>query len=238
MKAPLLIAGALLASLLPLTANAVVTDPTRIDVYVTPYYNSAGPAIKVGTFSTGLASKGDNEFVAAIQSMKRQWNELSFCQLYVGAIRLYDLGYRNEAVYWFYSAQYRGRQFALLVDRNKMGSIGDPGFELFHAEDAFLELVGPYINGYAFGNPDALTKTIRRVQSENRSVPRLRAIYPGVAFTNQATWNAQNLQLNQGLDQLVAMLGNQKDQIKQQRVQNGTEAQFSGLTSKPLPGGI
>jgi len=28
---------------------------------------------------------------------------LSFLELYVGAIRLYDLGYRDEAVYWFYS---------------------------------------------------------------------------------------------------------------------------------------
>jgi hypothetical protein len=238
MKAPFLVAVALLASALPLLANPLVTDPARIDAYVTPYYNSVGPAVKVGKFSTGLASKSDKEFVATILSMKRRWNELSFCQMYVGAIRLYDLGYRKEAVYWFYSAQYRGRQFALLVDRNKMGGMGDAGFELFHAQDAFLELVGPYINGYAFGDPDSLTKTIRRVQSENRSVGDLRAIYPGVAFTNDATWKAQNEQLNQGLDKLVSMLANQKDQIKQQRVQNGTEAQFSHLASKPLPGGI
>jgi hypothetical protein len=230
-------AGALLASALPSAANALVTDPARINVYVTPYYNSAGPAIKVGKFSTGLASKNDNEFVATIHTMKKQWNELSFYQIYVGAIRLYDLGYRKEAVYWFYSAQYRGRQFALLVDQNKMGSMGDPGFELFHAQGAFLELVGPYINGYAFGDLDSLTKIIRRVQSENRSVADLRAIYPGVAFTNTATWKGQNLQLNRGLDQLAAMLANQKDQIKRQRVQNGTEAQFSHLTSKPLPDG-
>jgi hypothetical protein len=40
-------------------------------------------------------------------------------------------------IYWFYSAQYRGRLFASLIDRDKMGSMGDPGFELFQAQNAF-----------------------------------------------------------------------------------------------------
>lgn len=237
MKASLVLAGCLLACALPLAAKALVADPARIDAYVTPYYNSTGPAVKVGQYSAGLASKDDKQFVATIHAMKERWNELTFYETYVGAIRLYDLGYRNEAVYWFYSAQYRGRQFAMLVDPNKMGSMGDAGFELYHAQDAFLQLAGPYVNGYAFADPDSLTNVIRKVQSENRSVPDLRAIYPGVAFTNPSTWKAQNLQLNQGLDNLTAMLASQKEQIKAQREQNGTQAQFSHLTSKPLPGG-
>ena len=234
MKTPALVAALLLAGLLPRAANALVADPARIDAYVTPYYNSAGPTIKVGTYSAGLASKGAKQFVATVQSMKKRWSKLTFCQMYVAAIRLYDLGYRQESVYWFYSAQYRGRQFALLVDQNKLGTIGDPGFELHHAQDAFMTLVGPYVNGYAFGNPDSLATVIRRVQRENRTVPDLPATYPGVAFTNQSTWKAQNMQLNQGLNQLLTMLSSQKDQIKQQRVDNGTEAQFSHLSSKPL----
>ncbi len=229
------VAIAILAAVLPIATNALVADPAHIDAYITPYYNSAGPVVKVGDFSQGLASKNDRAFVATIHAMRKHWNALTFYQVYVGAIRLYDLGYRNEAVYWFYSAQYRGRQFALLVDRNKLGTIGAPGFELYHAQDAFLQLVGPNVNGYAFGDTSSLTAVIRRVQNENRSVPDLRTLYPGVAFTNESTRKAQNLQLNQGLDQLAAMLASQKDQIAHERAQNGTEAQFSRLTSKPLP---
>ena len=75
--------------------------------------------------------------------MKQDWDRLTFPELYVAAIRLYDLGYRKEAVYWFYSAQYRGRQFGVLLDQTKMGSIGSPGFELLHAQNAFYQLVGP-----------------------------------------------------------------------------------------------
>ena len=141
---------------------AIAADPGHIDAYVTPYYDSSGPTIRVGKYSGGLASEDRREFVGTIQRMKQQWNALDFVEVYVAAIRLYDLGYRNEATYWFYSAQYRGRLFALLVDQNKMGGIGAPGFELYHAQNAFFQLVGPSINGFAFGNIDRLVPVIRK----------------------------------------------------------------------------
>jgi hypothetical protein len=98
-----------------------VSDPARIEVHVTPYYNSDGPIIEVGPFSKGLAAKTEPEFVETILKMKQSWSELRFPEMYVAAIRLYDLGFRNESTYWFYSAQYRGRLFASLVDQEKMG---------------------------------------------------------------------------------------------------------------------
>src|SRR5262249_48682975 len=119
-------------------------NPSHIDVYVTPYYNSKGPEISVGRFSSGLASAKETDFLTMIADMKKDWDRLAFPEIYVGAIRLYDLGYRKEAVYWFYSAQYRGRQFGVLLDQTKMGSIGSPGFELLQAQNAFYQLVGPY----------------------------------------------------------------------------------------------
>jgi hypothetical protein len=117
-------------------------NPSHIDVYVTPYYNSNGPEVSVGRFSSGLASAKEDEFLTTIAQMKKDWDRLTFPELYVAAIRLYDLGYRKESVYWFYSAQYRGRQFGVLLDQTKMGSIGSPGFELLHAQNAFYQLVG------------------------------------------------------------------------------------------------
>jgi hypothetical protein len=38
-----------------LAAGQTITDPGHIEVYITPYYNSKGPAIDVGPFSSGLA---------------------------------------------------------------------------------------------------------------------------------------------------------------------------------------
>src|SRR5512132_4092205 len=53
-----------------IAAGQTITDPAHIEVYVTPYYNSRGPAIDVGPFSSGLAAKSEPEFVATIAKMK------------------------------------------------------------------------------------------------------------------------------------------------------------------------
>jgi len=209
-------------------------NPSHIDAYVTPYYHSKGPAVSVGRFSSGLASAKEDDFLTTIAQMKKGWDRLTFPELYVGAIRLYDLGYRKEAVYWFYSAQYRGRQFGILLDQTKMGSIGSPGFELLHAQNAFYQLVGTYINGYAFGDMDGLVKIVERVQKEGRGIPDLDA-YRAVALGKKSEWPSANADLADGMNQLISMLKEKKDDIKRQRIERGVEEKFSKLTSKELP---
>jgi len=220
-----------------LAPGQTISDPAHIDVYITPFYNSKGPTIEVGPFSSGLAARNETEFVATIAKMKKSWDTLNFHETYVAAIRLYDLGYRKESIYWFYSAQYRGRLFASLIDLEKMGSIGDSGFELFQAQNAFQQLAGPYINGYAFGDIDQLIPIIERVQREGKVVPDLTKIYPRVAFKPKSEWEAGNKGLNEGLTKLLITLKNEKASIKQQRIERGMEAKFSKLPSKDLPKG-
>lgn len=217
------------------TVAQTITDPAHIEVYVTPYYNSKGPEINVGPFSKGLAAKNESDFVATISKMKQSWDTLNFPEVYIAAIRLYDLGFRKESIYWFYSAQYRGRLFATLIDQGKMGSMGDPGFELFQAQNAFQQLVGPYINGYAFGDIDQLVPIIERVQREGQIVPDLTKIYPRVTFKPKSEWDAGNKGLNEGLTKLLMTLKNEKASIKQQRIEHGMEAKFSKLPTKDLP---
>src|SRR4051794_20542747 len=218
-----------------LAAGQTITEPAHIKVYVTPYYNSEGPAIDVGPFSSGLAATSESQFLATISKMKRSWETLNFPETYVAAIRLYDLGFRKESIYWFYSAQYRGRLFATLIDQEKMGSIGNPGLELFQAQNAFQQLVGPYINGYAFGDIDQLVPIIERVQKEEKTVPDLTKIYPRVTFKPKSEWDAGTKGLNEGLTKLLLTLKNEKASIKQQRIEHGMEAKFSKLPSKDLP---
>jgi hypothetical protein len=220
-----------------LAVGQTINDPAHIEVYVTPYYNSKGPEINVGPFSKGLAATDESEFVATISKMKQSWENLNFVETYVAAIRLYDLGFRKESIYWFYSAQYRGRLFATLIDQNKMGSIGNAGFELFQAQNAFQQLVGPYVNGYAFGDIDQLIPIIQKVQAEGKVVPDLTKIYPGVTFKPKSEWDAGNKGLNDGLTKLLMTLKNEKASIKEQRIEHGMEAKFGKLPSKDLPNG-
>jgi hypothetical protein len=220
----------------PLEATQPVSDASHIDVYVTPYYNSKGPSVSVGRFSSGLASAKQDEFLATVTTMKKDWDQLTFPELYVAAIRLYDLGYRKEAVYWFYSAQYRGRQFGILLDQSEIGSIGSPGFELLQAQNAFFQLVGPYINGYAFGDMDGLVKVVERVQQEGRKMPDLQTTYPGVTFRSKSAWQSANTDLADGMSKLISTLKEKKDDIKRQRIQQDIEEKFSKLTNKELTG--
>src|SRR6266480_2746343 len=235
MKKLLLVVCALNFALFSLQAAPPDINPSHIDAYITPYYNSKGPEVSVGRFSSGLASAKEDDFLTTIAEMKKDWNRLTFPEVYVGAIRLYDLGYRKEATYWFYSAQYRGRQFGVLLDQTKMGSIGSPGFELLHAQNAFYQLVGTYINGYAFGDMDGLVKIVERVQKEGRRTPDLEAAYPCVTFRNKSEWPSANADLADGMNQLISMLKEKKDDIKRQRIERGVEQKFSKLTSKELP---
>ena len=117
-----------------------------------------------------------------------------------------------------------------------MGSIGSPGFELLHAQNAFYQLVGPYINGYAFGDIDGLMKIVERVQKEGHRIPDLQAAYPGVTFKSQSEWMSANTDLAAGMNQLLSTLKEKKDQIRRQRIERGMEEKFSKLTSKELPG--
>jgi hypothetical protein len=98
-------------------------------------------------------------------------------------------------------------------------------------------LVGPYINGYAFGDIDQLVPIIEKVQREGRVVPDLTKIYPRVTFKPKSEWDAGNQALNEGMTKLLVTLKNEKASIKQQRIEHGMEAKFSKLPSKNLPNG-
>jgi hypothetical protein len=68
-----------------------VSDPARIEVYITPYNNSEGPVVEIGRFGKGLAAKDEPEFVETILQMKQSWRELRFPEMYVAAIRFTTL---------------------------------------------------------------------------------------------------------------------------------------------------
>ena len=114
--------------------------------------------------------------------------------------------------------------------------MGAPAFELVQAANAFQQLVGPYLNGYAFGDIDRLIQIVERVQKENKTVPDLERLYPGVTFKRRSDWNVGNESLNEGLTKFLRMLKDQKTTLKKTRIENGTEAKFSKLTNKEFPG--
>ena len=147
-KLPLIV----LSLALPALAAAPDAAPVRqIAVYVQPYYAAAEkpgdrPQVKVGAkFDALLASNRKADIVAARDLVLAEPQRVTPMTMMVVAIRLYDVGLRDDAVFWFYVAKDRYFTVRGVLDVNTPA--------LAQVEDAvrnFATLAGPAINGYAF----------------------------------------------------------------------------------------
>jgi hypothetical protein len=197
-----------------------------MEIYITPYYHYDGPKVSVGRYSKQLASADAKAILQITNMLKKEKDGLRAEVMYVAAIRLYDLGQKDEAVYWFYTAQYRARVFSAILDKGKIGSIGSEAFELKQAYNAFNELAGIYINGYAFGDLPKLEKALTKVVGEGKSLPKYREIYPTVGFVPVAIWPEKNEEVSNGLSKFIEYIKTNADSIKEKRKKNGIEGKY------------
>jgi hypothetical protein len=140
-----------LALMLP-AVPAFAAEPVKhIGVYVQPYYEAArtpdaAPNVSVGAnFSSLLASTRREDILAARDKILADPKLVTPMTMMVLSIRLYDIGMRDDSVFWFYAAKDRFITLADVVDVKAGGLAG--------VEDAvknFAVLAGPFVNGYAF----------------------------------------------------------------------------------------
>jgi hypothetical protein len=133
-------------------ACAHAAEPVRhIGIHVQPYYEAARepggrPRVAVGASVSDLLSSDKREDIVNVRDMiAAKPDVVTPMTMMVLAIRSYDVGMRDEAVFWFYAAKDRYRTLAEVVDISGSG--------LAQVEDAvrsFATLAGPVINGYAF----------------------------------------------------------------------------------------
>jgi hypothetical protein len=142
------------AVLLAFPGSAFAAEPVRqVPIYVEPFYRSAPtpdaqPQVAVGKqYNSLLASNKREDILAARDLITGAPKLVTPMTLMVLAIRFYDVGLRDEAVFWFYAA--KDRYFV-------MSEVLDVKTQLLaQADDAmrsFSTLAGPLINGYAFCN--------------------------------------------------------------------------------------
>jgi hypothetical protein len=130
----------------------LAAEPVRtIAIEVQPYYAAARgaderPRVAVGdSVSARLASSRREDIVAVRDAIAAKPGAVTPMTLMVLAIRLYDVGLRDEAVTWFYAAKTRFLVLAAVVDIKAAGLQ-----DVQDAVHAFAYLAGPVINGYAF----------------------------------------------------------------------------------------
>ena len=151
----LTIAGATAAALLLLASSAFAAQPVRrVTIDVQPYYEAARkpdvpPRVSVGrSFDGMLSSLKREDIVAARDAVEADPQNVTPMTLMVLAIRLYDMGLRDDAVFWFYVAKARQATLEDVVDVKTAG-LSDIGGTVKN----FAVLAGPFINGYAFCDP-------------------------------------------------------------------------------------
>lgn len=141
----------LLLALLPFAARAADERVKRIAIYVEPYYAASHeatgtPRVEVATrYDRLLASNDAADIARARDLIAKEWENITPMTMMVLAIRLYDVGLRDDAVFWYYAARNRFIT-AMRVANMKSRELGNAE----RAMRDFVYLAGPVINGYAF----------------------------------------------------------------------------------------
>jgi len=140
------------AVLLALPCGAFAVEPVRqVPIYVELFYRAAPtpdarPQVDVGKqYNDLLASNKHEDILVARNLIAGAPKLVTPMTLMVLAIRLYDVGLRDEAVFWFYAAKDRYIVMSEVIDVKTQA--------LAQADDAmrsFATLAGAVINGYAF----------------------------------------------------------------------------------------
>ena len=123
----------------------------QVNIYVEPFYRSprsAGepPRVAVGArYDALLASSRREDILAARDIVTADPKTVTPMTMMVLAVRLYDVGERDEAVFWFYAARDR-----MLILTEVAVPHAAPLAQALDAVRSFSTLAGPVINGYAF----------------------------------------------------------------------------------------
>jgi hypothetical protein len=144
--------AALATALIAASFGAFAAEPVRhIGIYVEPYYAAARnpgdpPQVAVGaSVNRPLSSTRREDIVAVSDRIKTEPKLITPMTMMVLAIRLYDVGLRDDAVFWFYAAKDR------FITLSEVVQIGPSGLhQVEEAVRSFATLAGPIINGYAF----------------------------------------------------------------------------------------
>ena len=198
-----------------------------IPIYVTPFYESEPLGVNAGPYSERLMSNSRSQMLALSEEFKRDKDNIHIIPMAVLMVRLYDLGLKDEACYWYYTFQMRRNIVRSMLD-NHWAEIGHPPFELTSAADSFKQLAGEWINGYSFGDPEKLFALIEQIIEENRDMGYIAQAYDSntYRFKPEAAQQAYVDEQIEAMQGFITYLRENKDDILRQRRENGIEGKY------------
>jgi hypothetical protein len=205
----------------------------RVAIYVTPYYESSrnpegAPRVAIGSkeLDALLASPRVEDIARARDLIATNNRMLTPMTLMVLAIRLYDVGLRDDAVFWFYAAKNRYATLAIVADVRAR--------QLVQVEDAvrnFATLAGPVINGYAFcdvGNQQKIAASALQWVIDNPYCALFLPQVPAQPGDRSRNLDRALAELKDSVAKERAYLGQAANvaQLQRQRRENGTDQKY------------
>lgn len=230
---PLILVSGCIPAPLPLIPT-LTPEPTAIQqasvppipILVPRFYDSEDLQIRVGSYSQQLRTDDLQQLTLLAEEMALQRDELTPEQMFVLAIRLYDLGEKDNSVYWFYEAQFRAKLFLQSLDADHIAGVSELSAQLLSSYDAFTKLAGQYINGYAGCDVDNWVRIAKLVQNDNPTPPELDRIFPDAVFVERSQWQQINDEVGAGLGVLIDELSKTKEAIGRQRAAENLDARY------------
>lgn len=214
-----------LTAVLILLSSAALHADAQIPLILPPWYSYEPLSIQTRDYSDELLDlTKDNAAKLAVELNDRK-DEVSIESLFIFSVRLYDLGMKDEAVYWYHTAKIRASIFSKMLDPEFMGGIGAPAFELKQGFVGFVQLAGQYINGYAGGDIDKWVETLRTVQQEVNGLTNFDQ-YPEIRFLPMDSLEEIKAGRIQEYEVLIDYLETNKKDIRKKRKQNGIEGRY------------
>lgn len=207
------------------TTNGQATKG-HIPFYAEPYYNYDPLKITIGKYKKELLTNDTLELMSLASKIKTDINNTDIESLYFLSVRLYDLGKKDNAFYWFQTAKSRARIFMNTLDPKKTGSIGDETFELKQFFVTCNQLVGEYINGYGLNDIDKGITVFEKVKNEVKNIQTYKNVYPNIQFLDDKTVEKEKVNKEVELEKTLDYIKTHKEEMKKQRLEHGIQDKY------------
>ena len=109
-----------------------------------------------------LLSKDESRWKSAISKVTQNPNSIDQMFLYIAALRMYTIGNKEQATFWYYIAQVRTRGYAK-NDPDQSNTLA--------LRSSFHDMIGPSINGWAGSDIDAWGELALRAIKYEKTLP-------------------------------------------------------------------
>jgi hypothetical protein len=199
---------------------------SNIPFSAVPYYSYQPLTITIGKYKKELLTNDITKMIALENRISVGIDSCDIESIYFLSIRLYDLGKKDDAFYWFHTAKARALIFMNMLDPRKIGGMGSPAFELEQLFGAINELVGEYMNGYGFNDVNKGVVVFEKVKSKVKNIHSFKNIYKNIVFLNDSNLEKEKKSEEEDLAKTIDYMNTHKAEIKKQRIENGTQDKY------------